>query len=641
MDAESAAARFGYHGKILHIDLGARRSWVEEPPERIWRRYVGGGLLATRLLLRDTPPGLDAFDPRNLLILTSSIIAGQPYAGLARFTAAAKSPLSGGIGETRCEGSWGWALKGSGADTLIFHGAAASPLAVEVRAGEVRFHDASDLWGLPVSATTDALEERLGTGLHVAAIGPAGENLVRFASIVADRCFQAARMGMGAVAGSKRLKTVVLHGADHPPVADPERCAAITADYAARMRDNDLTRWQLQPPGFGVWIHSLGTDAALCTHNYRDSQFAGAGAYEPDQVMHFYQGIGVCPGCPNDCIKRFAGREGVAAGLDPRAGGLHQEIAGAIGSNLGLGDLEALLATNILCNDLGLDPTSLGFTLSMAMEAMLEGVLPAGTVPAFGDAQGVLAAMRDIANRTGFGDLLAEGCRRAAERIGPEAAHFALHVKGLEMVPFEPRTQTNLALGYAVAPIGPRYDICKHDWDYDPRMGWGHTLEGSRTLGILERIEMDEISPRKVRNLKALLTLWSAADALDYCIFAIAPTRVLTLRGMTDLLSAVTGWESSSWEIMRWGERRLHLMRVYNLREGLTAADDTLPDRFFDELIREGRWAGTRLDRERFGEAVLTFYRMMGWDDDGRPRYETLLDHGLEWVVTDGHLPRI
>jgi aldehyde:ferredoxin oxidoreductase len=447
-------------------------------------------------------------------------------------------------------------------------------------------------------------------------------------------------MGMGAVAGSKRLKAIVLHGDDHPLVADPDRCAAITRDYAARMRDNDLTRWQLDPPGFGVWVHSLGSDAALCTRNYRDSLFEGAGAFEPDAFMRFYQGVGVCPGCPNDCIKLFAAG-GAGMVLDPRAGGLHQEIAGAMGSNLGLDDLEALITANLLCSDLGLDPTSLGFTLSMAMECMAEGILPRETVPGFGDAQGVLAIIGDVATRTGFGDVLAEGTRRAAERIGAEAGRYALHVKGLEMVPFEPRTQTGLALGYALSPTGPRYDICEHDWDYDPRMGWGHTLEGSRMLGILERIDMDELSPRKVRNFKALHTLWSAADALDYCLFAIAPTRVLSLRGMTDLLAAVTGWETSSWELMRWGERRLHLMRVYNLREGLTAADDTLPDRFFDDPIPEGRWAGARIDREAFDQAMQLFYGMMGWDEAGRPRFATLVDHGLEWVVDEGHAPKV
>jgi aldehyde:ferredoxin oxidoreductase len=210
-------------------------------------------------------------------------------------------------------------------------------------------------------------------------------------------------------------------------------------------------------------------------------------------------------------------------------------------SALGLADLESIFQTNTLCNELGLDPTSLGFTLSMAMECVEKGILTEagiGQPLRFGQPEAVLTMIPKITYREGFGDILAEGAQRAAARIGGGAERYALHVKGLEMVCFEPRTQTNLALGYATAPIGPRYDICEHDWDYDTD---------------------------------------------DLCIFAIAPTRVLRVADMARLLSAVTGWDSSAYELMRFGERRLHLMRVYNLREGLTAADDTLPARFFYE----------------------------------------------------------
>jgi aldehyde:ferredoxin oxidoreductase len=206
------------------------------------------------------------------------------------------------------------------------------------------------------------------------------------------------------------------------------------------------------------------------------------------------------------------------------------------------------------------------------------------------------------------------------------------------MVPFEPRTQTNLALGYAVSPVGPRYDICEHDWDFDVKVGWPHALDSARTIGIFERIEMQVVAPAKVRNFKALNTLWSGADALDLCIFAIAPTRIFTLAEMTELLAAVTGWNTSSYEIMRFGERRNHLMRAYNVREGLRAEHDTLPNRFFDEPISSGAWAGTKLDRADFAAAVKTYYGMMGWDESGRPSRETLTDHHLEWVVDDGHL---
>ena len=636
----------GYHGKVLHIDLGARSAWMEEPEERFWRVYGGGGLLATYYLLHECPRGIDAFDPANLLILTSSVVAGHPYAGLARYTAAAKSPLTGGIGETRCEGPFGLALKGSGADALVFHGVADRPTTVLIEHGQVTFHDAVDLWGRTVNQAVDGLEQQFGTHIHSAVIGPAGENKVRFASIVSDRSYQAARMGIGAVMGSKLLKGVVIRGDDRPPVADPATCARLTQDYAARMRDNSLTRWQWEPPGFSSWVHLHGLDAALCVENYRDNAFLAADQYESARFMQRYLHDGDCPGCPNQCIKFFdAGpADGLAYPRDPRAGAIHQEITGTLGPNCGMTNLDAVFQANLLCNDYGMDPTSLGFTLSMAMECMERGCLDEQMVGLplwFGDYRAMLRMIHQIAHREGFGDVLAEGSRRAAAQIGGEAARYALHVKGLEMVCFEPRTQTNLAMGYATAPIGPRYDICEHDWDFDTQVGWDHTLNSSRTVGILERIPMQHLGVDKIRNFKALASLWSAADALDLCIFAIAPTRVLTLHEMAQMLGAVTGWNTSGYELMRFGERRLHLMRVYNLREGLTAEDDLLPARFYEEPIRNGTWAGTKLDRDTFKTCVRAYYRMMGWDDAGRPRYETLVDQRLDWVVQDGHAEQV
>ena len=467
---------------------------------------------------------------------------------------------------------------------------------------------------------------------------------MRYASIVSQRSYQAARMGMGAVMGSKRLKAIVIRGDHHPPIASLDACVQITELYRKRMRDNALTRWQLDPPGFSAWVHLHGLDAALCTRNYRDSVFEAADHYDAKYFMPRYRREGDCPGCPNNCIKFFGTDDDGA--YDPRAGGIHQEIMGTLGPNLDVGDLDTVFRANVLCNELGLDPTSLGFTLSMAMECIEEGLLQEADVGMplrFGQSRAILMMIRNIAYREGFGDVLAEGTRRAAARIGGGAERFAMHVKGLEMVCFEPRTQTNLALGYATAPIGPRYDICEHDWDYDTQVGWEHSLDHSRTIGILERIPMDDLDERKVRNFKALMTLWSGADALDLCIFAVAPTRVLSLYEMARLLGAITGWNTSGYEIMRWGERRLHLMRVYNLREGLTAAADVLPSRFFDEPIRMPgeRWDGKRLDRERFAAAVRDYYRMMGWDDTGRPRRETLLDHHLEWTVEEGHVEPI
>ncbi|MEA2524061.1 MAG: aldehyde:ferredoxin oxidoreductase [Thermomicrobiales bacterium] len=634
--------RYGYHGTVLHVDLGAQRTETDMPDETFWRCYAGGGLLATSYLLRATPAGIDAYDPANPLIFTSSVMAGHPYVGLPRCTVVGKSPLTNGVGETRCDGPFAVALKGSGADTIVIQGAAVRPCLLLVEDGRVSFHDADELWGLPVSQTVDQLEGRFGRAIHTAVIGPAGETLVRYASIVTDRAFQAPRMGLGAVMGSKRLKAIVIRGEHHPPVADPGRCAEITDRYRERMLDNPLTRWQYEPPGFSAWVHTHGTEAALCTHNYRDSVFAGAEVYQPSAYMKHYRHDGICPGCPNNCIKFFGTDDDGA--YDPRAGGIHQEITGAFGPNLGIADVDFLFKANILCNEYGLDPTSLGFTLSLAMECVDRGILQEATIGLplrFGDADAALGMIRQIARRDGFGDVLAEGVKRAAAQIGREASRYAMHVKGLELAVFEPRTQASLALGYATAPIGPRFDICEHDWDYDTEVGWPHTMEGSRTLGIFDRVPMAELSDRKVRNFKALNTLWSGCDVLDLNVYASAPTRALGLEEMAELLAAVTGWNTSSSELMRLGERRNHLMRVYNLREGLTASDDTLPDRFFDDPIRQGVWAGTRLDRAAFRDLIRTYYRMMGWDDAGRPRYETLLDHHLEWTIHEGHAARV
>ena len=624
----------GHNGAILWIDLSERTQRLVMYDELFWRRTVGGGLLATRLLLEHTPPGIDPLGPQNLLIFASSVVAGHPSAGLARFTTAAKSPLTGGIGETRTEGTWGVALKACGADAIVISGQAAQPTTLVVENGAVMFVEAGDLWGMTVGAVTDALQARYGCDSHVAAIGPAGENLVRYASIVTDRSYQASRMGMGAVMGSKRLKAVVLRPGQHPPVFDRAALEELTHSFGQRIAHNDLSLWQQRPPGFSCWIYLHGLDAALCADNYQRSSFAGLEAFKEEAYLARPITELGCPGCPNQCIKAIHPLDG--ADLDPRASGIHQEIAGAMGPAIGVGDLDAVLRANNLCNQLGLDPTSLGFTIAFVMELFERGLLHPdannGQPLHFGDARAALQIVEDIAYRRGLGDLLAEGSKRAADQIGGEAARFAMHVKGLEIVPFEPRSQTNLALGYAVAPIGPRYDICEHDWDFDTQVGWEHTLELSRTLGILERIPMNYIGPEKVRNFKALLTLWSAADALDFCIFAIAPTRLLSLEQMAQMVRGVTGWETSSHELMRIGERRLHLMQWYNRREGLTLADDRLPDRFYEEAIADGPRAGDRIDRQAFHTAINTFYAMMGWDEAGTPTQATMYDAGLEWV---------
>jgi aldehyde:ferredoxin oxidoreductase len=625
---------YGFNGKILWIDLIERASYVEEMSEDWYRIYGGGGLLGTFFMLRDAPQKIDAYDPRNLLVFTSSVIAGLDAPGLARFSVVTKSPLSHGIAETRCEGPWGQYLKGSGYDAVIIKGKSDTPVYILIENGEVKILDGEFLWGKDTNETTTLLEGiHSSIGLEVATIGQAGENLVRYASIVTSRSVQAMRMGVGAVMGSKNLKAVVLKGLKLPEVYDRERFEQIKKKFDEDLLKNELSLFQKDPPGFTAWIDLADEETAYQgVNNYKSNTFSGREKFARNKYMKYYRGDKKCPGCSNDCIKY----------MNPyndnlEVSGIHQEVSGSMGPIIGNENLELMLKTNVLCNLLGIDPVSLGFTISFAMECFEKGIISKkdtdGMELIFGNEEDIIPLVKKIASREGFGDILAEGSKRAAERIGGDAPYNALHVKGIEMVSFDPRTLTNLGLGYATAPIGPRYDICEHDWDFDVLVGWAHSLDRSRTMGILERIAMQYYGIDKVRNYKALNTIWSACDALDICIFACAPTRVYTLEMISSLIQAITGWQTSSYEFMRWGERRNHIMRMYNIREGLTKNDDVLPEKFYTEPIKEGRFTGCMLDKEKFRQVTESYYEMMGWDKNGVPLDATLYDYHLEWTI--------
>lgn len=616
---------FGYNGRMLFVDLSAGAFDAEHPDEQFYRRYVGNGVMAAYYLMTRTQAGLDAYAPENLLMFMSGVVNAQEGPGLARFTVCGKSPVTGGIGEARCEGPFSRALKRTGYDGVIISGQLNEPGILIIENGSASILPAGELWGGKVSEVTDALRLRY-PGASCAVIGPAGEKLVRFANVISDKCHQASRSGMGALMGSKLLKAVVLVGGALPKVSDPEALRAIREQFEKRIADNPLAMWQHECPGFGVWIHTHGIDASVCVNNYQSATCGYLDRFKPEYFAPYYRGLAKCPGCAMDCIKLYSMEPGQA-----ESGGLHQEIGGSMGPNIGNDRAETVIRANTLCNEYGMDPNSLGFVISFAQEVVQRGLLdPGGLDLSFSGGNDALRLAEMIARRDGIGDLLAEGSQAAAMRIGKGAERYAMTVKGNEMVPFEPRSQTNLALGYATGPIGPRYDVCEHDWDFDTRVGWSHTLNLCRTIGILDRIPMDFLGEAKVRNFKALSVLWSAVDALGICLFATAPTRVLSLRDLSALVKAVTGWETSDYEVMRLGEMRLTLLRLYNLREGLTDLGDMLPDRFFEEGIDFGMHEGVKLDRDAFRRCLRLYYEMMGWNSNGVPAKAVLLDLGLD-----------
>jgi aldehyde:ferredoxin oxidoreductase len=574
------------------------------------RGHFGGSILGLRLMAERTPAGLDPYDARALLYIAAGTLGGTAAPGLAKAVFLAKSPLTGVAGEAHALGPFAAGMRGAGAGALAVVGRAERLSYLLVQDGDVTVHDAEDLRGYGVAAATDALRARHGAHAHVAAIGPAGERLVRYASVVTDLAFPAARYGLGAVFGAKNLKAVVCVGDAPAEVADPAAVAGLTAHYRRSLATNPLAALQHGEPGFAGWT---GEPPAPGYTSVRNFSVPGEHGLRVPAVAD-YAGravatTGGCPGCPNDCLKVYAPHDTP----ERRTGGLGQEAFLSLGWNLGIDDLDTVLTANALCNDLGLDPVSLGGTLAFAMECAERGLLPGG--PAFGDAGSLPRLIRAIARRGGtLGDLLAEGSARAARWLGPATVPYAMTVKGAELPCFDPRVQPGIGLGYAVAPGGPRYDALEHDLDFDPEAGLAYSFPEAGRVGAEPAPAGELDKERGVRSAR-LLRLWSGLDALNLCVFASSPTRPLTIDHLTALVTAVLGEEFTLDDLLAAGQRRLDELRAYAEREG--GGPDELPDRLHDEPVTAGPHAGAVLDRTAFAEARAAFRAELGWRDQG------------------------
>jgi aldehyde:ferredoxin oxidoreductase len=607
---------------VLHVDVSSGTvASVELHVSTPLSLAAGPGLLGVHLLGQYSPPQVDAFDPRQPLIFSGGAASGAPGVAMAIFTVVGKSPLSGGIGEARVEGPFAAALRRSGFAAILLTGRARRLTYLVVRAGRVTLHDASELAGLGTAETADALHARHGVCSHVACIGPAGERLVRFASVIADG-HAAARTGLGAVMGSKCVKALVLvdEGDDGPPVSDSAGLRALTSRYEASIDDNPLTRSQRDPPGFGAWPRT-GLEGYLGAYNFKTSKVPHLDAWSPqDYLDRVNVGEGLCPDCPQHCIKTFAPR-----GRPELEATLHQEAIAAFAANLGLCELDTVLALNARCQAWGVDPVSMSFTLSMLCETVERQRVPeqllAHGAPRFGSASVLTALAEDIALRRGAATWLADGAARAARRLGGQAERLAMTVKNIEMVSFDPRGSPGQALGYAINATGPRYDAVEHDIDFDPLWGDKRFVDSAAALGVSsEGFSMDELPPAKVTFVARLLELWAGCDAGGICLFAAPPTRNLAVEEVAQAIASVTGSDLVPHDILALGRERLAAQRRYNLREGLTAADDRLPLRFFEEEIDAGRFRGARLKHREFARALTQLYGELGWNRAGVPR---------------------
>jgi aldehyde:ferredoxin oxidoreductase len=617
----------GTGATVVTVDLSTGRSATSALSGADWRRDAGSGLVATRIMLNETPPGIDPFAPDALLVIAGSAVSGHDGVGLARCAVAAKSPATGGVGEARIEGTFPVAFASAGIDVLVLRGRAPEPSIVVITPDEFRVV-ATGLWGTGTAETTDALVEQYGPAVSVAVIGPAGERLVRFASIVTDRTHPASRMGLGAVAGSKLLKGIVVVPGPAPVAADPPRVARITTAYRDRIAGNPQTAEQHDAPGAGAWPVGGGLPGYVTARNARTAWLPvitvrdGAGRRRPanaEDAARRVRGIAACPGCPLDCVKTFANA------IDHRAAGLDEESLAAFAYGLGITDLDTLLGLVASARDWGVDPVSLAGVVAFAVECAERGAALPGREgeeagpSRYGDQAAVLRTLRAAALREPGGDWLSDGVARASAHVAPRFRDAALHVKGLETVTWDPRASAGQALATAVGPLGPRYEMVEHDIDFDPFDGPAHGVGQLERLGPWSWAPMDALDDERVARTAFLMDLWSGLDAIGICLLAGPPVRELDLDGCADLVGAVTGWNVTPEEILAWGRRRLGLMRAYNAREGIGPDADRLPDRYHDEPIDAGRFAGNVVDRDAFRRAVDRYRALTATDLTSAP----------------------
>lgn len=624
----------GYNGKILHVDLADGRWWSEEPGELTYRKYLGGGALSSYFLLRDLKPGMDPLCPDNLLILMTSVINGLPLSGANRYSAAGKSPLTGGFGESEAGGYWGPELKRTGFDGIVIHGRAAHPVYLFVHDGGCEIRDAGRYWGKLSGEVQDGLEEEIGDkNIRVLQTGVAGENGALFAALTNQLRHYHGRTGLGAVMGSKNLKAVVVRGKDQPTPADKIAAAAVSG----RFKDEyDREADSMHQHGTAGGVVSLDLDGILPTHNFRDGSFEHAQTICGQTMSNtILVNRGTCYACAVACKREVEVPE---RGVSAKYGGMEYEIIGALGSLCGVGDLEAIAEASQWVNRYVMDGISTGATIAFAMECYEHGILTredtGGIDLTWGDAEAMIQVIHKIAHREGIGDLLADGVKRAAAKLGRGAERFALHVKGQELPMHEPRGKFGVGLGYAISPTGADHLEAIHDPTYE---GLGEQDTGLNALGLLEPVDRLDFGPQKVRAFFYAQMAWSLYNSLGMCDFVAIPIGALKLDAVRDYINAATGWDMSLFELLKVGERANTMARLFNLREGFTSADDTLPDRLFEPL-RNGALKGQAIDRKEFTNALQLYYQMAGWDELGAPTPAKLAELGLTAIGGGGTL---
>ena len=647
---------YGYAGKILHVDLTTGSLRTEEPPEDLYRTYMGGSALGLYYLLKNTPAGADPYGPENTLAFMLSGVTGAPIAGQSRATVVAKSPVTGGAGDSQAGGFWPAELKFAGLDGIVVNGVSPTPVYLWINQGEIELRDATHLWGKKTLDVEEILFEELDDKrIQVAQIGPAGEKLVRFAAIMNMANRAHGRTGMGAVMGSKNLKAIAVRGGKKKiSMADPEGVRAIMQPSIALVREDEDV-WDLAKHGTLGILESQNAVGGLPTRNYqsgwlgydRAAAIGGErlfdellrGAEEDNQMK---AGRDTCYSCAVRC-KRVVEAEWQERKIDPRSGGQEYETASTFGSYCDIDDPRAIAYANQLCNEYGADTIAAGATMAFAINCFEDGLITLddtdGIELGWGKADAMIEMLEKTLKREGFGDVLAEGSARAGAHIGTGAEDLVVAVKGAEFPAHMPQVKPSLALIYAVNPFGADHQSSEHDPNYTPELiAASPEKYGKRAadLGLTDPQPEGVLNAAKVEYALKTQYAYSALDTASVCQFVFGPAwQLLGMEQLAGVITAVTGEETTVDDLLVVGARRLNMLRAFNAREGITREQDTLPKRLFEPL-EGGPSDGRAVDRVEFEAALETYYEQAGWDPiTGNPPRSTLENLDLGWVADE------
>ncbi len=624
---------YGTTGKIMRVNLTTGELTVEELTEDFYRLYPGGKALAGYFLLKEMPPNVEPLAPENLLVIANGLLTGSPVATATRYVVSARSPLTNGYGESEAAGFWGPELKMAGIEAILITGKAQEPVYLWVQDGQAELRPAGHLWGRhPAEVQGDIRAELGDEKIRVLQIGIAGENLVRYASITNDLRHFNGRNGMGAVMGSKNLKAIAVRGHQRYQTMayNSDGLMALGRKLSQEVKKHPASA-DLQDRGTPGIVEALNVGGILPTRNFRQGAFENVDnikweVYEKELLTARRS----CYACAVRCKREVAVDGRVSA-----YGGPEYETIGAFGPNCGIDDLHLIARTNELCNTYLLDTISTGATIAFAMECYEHGLIgpedTGGLDLRFGNGEVLLPLIELIATRKGFGELLAEGSKRAAEKIGGEAPFFAIQVKGQELAMHEPRGKYNVGMGYAISEIGADHLVVAHD----PAMANPESLafKSARSLGITEAQPTRSLSPEKMKHFY-ILEKWNSFEKVTgLCFFGPAPRSFIHPEDVLAAIRAVTGWEISMGELLQIGERATNMARIFNIREGFSRKDDALPERLFQPL-ENGALEGQAMPRKEFEQALTQLYQLKGWDfSNGNPTKERLEDLSLSWAV--------